>query len=167
VRRQADFFALERVKELAMPTIFDYGKAAEPDGTPRAPMQSSQLLLVASALAAQTNVSRIIWPAACDASAAGIALAQEVLTLVGHLAQAEGFDRLRIDTPLLSLTDRQVIELGVRLGVMWSAAWVCVQDGPVSCEACTGCRRRWKAFESAGVHSDWEGASGGRVMRAA
>ncbi len=167
VRRQADFFAIERVKELALPTLYDNGRSTEADGTPRAVLGWSQLLVTVASHAARTGVSRVVWPVACDGDALKTAQAMEVLTLVQHMSLAEGIGGLRIDTPMLSLHDKQVIELGVRLGVSWSAAWVCVQDGATGCGACIGCRRKWKAMELAGARDDVAARPGGRLMRAA
>ncbi len=56
-----------------------------------------------------------------------------------------------IETPLLELTDQQVVELGGQLDVPWKLAWSCQFHGDKPCRVCDPCRRRQRAFDAAGV----------------
>ena len=51
-----------------------------------------------------------------------------------------------LEAPLLDLTDRQVMELGMQLDVPWALAWSCDLEGPAPCRVCAGCRRRQEHF---------------------
>ncbi|MEX1218003.1 MAG: 7-cyano-7-deazaguanine synthase QueC [Acidimicrobiales bacterium] len=61
--------------------------------------------------------------------------------------------RLRIRTPLINLTKTQIIELGISLGVDFSATMSCYDpatDGG-ACGGCDACLLRARGFASAGV----------------
>ena len=65
----------------------------------------------------------------------------------------EGSQRLRIRTPLIDLTKREIIELGLRLGVDYGLTLSCYDpssDGR-ACGRCDACRLRLKGFADAGA----------------
>ena len=65
----------------------------------------------------------------------------------------EGTTPVRIRTPLLHLTKREIVQLGLSLGVDYSLTLSCYDpttDG-LACGHCDSCRLRRKGFEEAGV----------------
>lgn len=60
---------------------------------------------------------------------------------------------LRIHTPLMALTKRQIIELGTSLGVDYSLTMSCYDPDPdgAACGRCDACQLRRKGFAEAGV----------------
>ena len=164
-RRQADFFALTGFHELHLPHLCNKAATAG-DGTARSALSVPQLLLAAVQLAGRRGFDEVVWPACRGDDPDTVALALEQVTLVQHLAQAErDLDAKRstatdvtaavtIQTPLLELDAAAVLDLGERVGASWALAWSCLSQGggeSAPCSACGGCRRRRRAFETAGI----------------
>ena len=65
----------------------------------------------------------------------------------------EGATPVRIRTPLLDLTKRQIVELGLSLGVDYSMTLSCYDPSPdgVACGHCDACQLRLKGFSEAGL----------------
>lgn len=80
----------------------------------------------------------------------------EQLANLATRAGVEGSGRFRIHAPLLHLTKRQIIELGLRLGVDFSLTHSCYApdaDGH-PCGRCDACLLRAKGFREAGVKDE-------------
>lgn len=64
----------------------------------------------------------------------------------------EGARRIRIHTPLISLTKAQIIEKGIKLGVDYSKTISCYDPvGGKACGHCDSCQLRQKGFREAGL----------------
>ena len=65
----------------------------------------------------------------------------------------EGTTPIRIQTPLLHLTKREIVELGVSLGVDYSLTLSCYDPSPngIACGHCDACHLRLKGFSEASV----------------
>ena len=151
MRKQAQALGITRVTELAVPHLFGHGYGRAPDGGPLGQLTRPQLLLAAIAEARYQQAEAVVWPISVNGDATRGAQATEQAVLCEHLAQNEAETSPRIETPLIEMTDQQVIEVGGQLGVDWSLAWSCARPGETPCQACGGCRRRSQAFERAGV----------------
>jgi 7-cyano-7-deazaguanine synthase len=68
-------------------------------------------------------------------------------------AGVEGGRRLRIHTPLIALTKRQIIETGTALGVDYALTSSCYDPSPTgaACGRCDACLLRLKGFAEAGL----------------
>ena len=101
------------------------------------------------------QAQRLVWPASLDGDAAAIAAMTERLMLTEQLAKLELGEQgtPSLETPLLEMTDPQVIELGVSMGMgkLCGLAWSCAGGGPQACGGCVGCRRRRQALEAGGI----------------
>jgi 7-cyano-7-deazaguanine synthase len=64
----------------------------------------------------------------------------------------EGTSPMRIQTPLLHLTKREIVQLGISLGVDYSMTLSCYDPSPdgVACGHCDACQLRLKGFSEAG-----------------
>ena len=65
----------------------------------------------------------------------------------------EGTTPIRIQTPLLHLTKREIVELGLSLGVDYSITLSCYDPTPegTACGHCDACRLRLRGFSEAGA----------------
>lgn len=75
---------------------------------------------------------------------------------MGNLATkagVEGTAKLKIETPLISMTKAQIIRKGAELGVDYGLTLSCYDPDPQgkACGACDSCLLRIKGFEEAGV----------------
>ncbi len=137
VHEQAAYFGIEEVQhlDLIVPGALKYGP----------------MLMAALSMAIEIGAERLCWPANSGGDFAAISVVTEQTILLRHLAQTEARNPPIIDTPLIEMSDRQVIELGGTLNAPWEMSWSCEMYGAKPCLACGGCRRRHAAFESAGV----------------
>jgi 7-cyano-7-deazaguanine synthase len=65
----------------------------------------------------------------------------------------EGTTPIRVKTPLLDLTKREIVQLGLSLGVDYAITLSCYDPSPegVACGHCDACQLRLKGFTEAGV----------------
>jgi 7-cyano-7-deazaguanine synthase len=65
----------------------------------------------------------------------------------------EGTTPIRIQTPLLYLSKREIVQLGLSLGVDYSITLSCYDPSPdgVACGHCDACQLRLKGFSEAGA----------------
>jgi 7-cyano-7-deazaguanine synthase len=149
--RQAEHFAITRVHQIDLPHLYGHGHGKGPDDQPMGALVSPQILLAALGCARFQQAGQVIWPASFDADVKAMARATEQTMLADQSGDYDLGDSPRIDTPLLELSDRQVVELGEELGVPWHLSWSCLGSADITCRACPGCRRRKAAFTKAGI----------------
>ena len=80
----------------------------------------------------------------------------EAYQQMGNLATkagVEGTAKLKIETPLISMTKAQIIQKGAELGVDYGLTLSCYDPDPQgrACGTCDSCLLRIKGFEEAGV----------------
>jgi 7-cyano-7-deazaguanine synthase len=80
----------------------------------------------------------------------------EAFEKMANLATRVGVDgvtRVKIHTPLISLSKAEIVEFGMKLGVPFQLTWSCYDPGVtgVPCGACDSCVLRAKGFREAGV----------------
>jgi 7-cyano-7-deazaguanine synthase len=71
---------------------------------------------------------------------------------LGTKIGSEEYRRIRIHTPLIAMSKRQIIETGLALGVDYSQTVTCYDPGPdgSACGTCDACQLRLKGFSEAG-----------------
>ena len=79
-----------------------------------------------------------------------IALFQQLADYSTKAAVADG-RKIRSDTPLIQLSKKQIVELGVSLGAPLKLTTSCYQGGELACGVCDSCLLRLKGFAEAGV----------------
>ena len=79
--------------------------------------------------------------------------AYETMANLATKAGVEGTQKLKIHTPLISLTKAQIVKEGLRLGVDYAETSSCYDPGNDGrpCGACDSCLLRAKGFAEAGV----------------
>ncbi len=77
----------------------------------------------------------------------------ERLANVATRAGVEGTTRLTVHTPLMQLTKREIIQLGLTLGVDYGMTTSCYDPSPdgLACGHCDACQLRLRGFEQAGI----------------
>ncbi len=79
--------------------------------------------------------------------------AYERMANLATRAGVEGTTKLRIHTPLISLTKREIIATGLALGVDYAITRSCYDPSPSgdACGACDSCQLRLKGFRENGI----------------
>lgn len=151
IHRQAKHLGIHKVVEapLRCPKVNHGGR---PDDAPPTPiLPQTQTLVTGLTRAIELGTDLLLWPAQSNGDFDTAARITEQTVLVRHLALLENRSPPHIDTPLLELLDRQLIELGGQLDLPWELARSCLTPAEKPCLTCTGCRRRQEAFEAAGL----------------
>jgi 7-cyano-7-deazaguanine synthase len=58
---------------------------------------------------------------------------------------------ITIETPLIKLSKREIVQRGVELGAPFHLTWSCYRDAEIACGNCDSCALRLRAFAEAGV----------------
>jgi 7-cyano-7-deazaguanine synthase len=58
---------------------------------------------------------------------------------------------IKVLTPLINKSKKEIIELGTALAVPYQLTWSCYRGGKVPCGKCDSCRLRQKGFKQAGI----------------
>lgn len=59
--------------------------------------------------------------------------------------------RIRLMTPFISMSKKEILSLGLSLGVPYEHTWSCYQENDVACGVCGACHFRRAAFDALGV----------------
>ena len=59
--------------------------------------------------------------------------------------------QVKIETPVIDRTKKEIVEIGYRLDVPFELTWSCYKNGNEPCGKCESCLFRIQAFEGAGV----------------
>ncbi len=150
VHQQAEYFKIKTVieTELPKPKAKLQDTSQEPHATP---LLHAQVLIQGLAQATDLGANRLLWPAQVNADFDKTSRVFEQTVLAQQLAKIDHPFAATLETPLLELSDQQLVELGGQMGLPWQMAWSCMTRGDKPCRVCTGCRRREAAFEAAGM----------------
>jgi 7-cyano-7-deazaguanine synthase len=58
---------------------------------------------------------------------------------------------IHIETPLIRLSKREIVEKGLALHAPFHLTWSCYRDSDAACGTCDSCALRLRAFQQAGV----------------
>lgn len=59
--------------------------------------------------------------------------------------------RIRVETPLIRMRKKEIVQLGIELGAPLGASWSCYSGQEVACGSCESCHLRLQAFAEAGA----------------
>ena len=54
-------------------------------------------------------------------------------------------NRVKVESPTISMTKREIVREGMRLGIPWNLVWSCYRGGTDMCGVCESCRRLERA----------------------
>tara|TARA_Y100000310_G_scaffold309453_1_gene353555 strand:+ start:335 stop:1042 length:708 start_codon:yes stop_codon:yes gene_type:complete len=74
----------------------------------------------------------------------------EFLEAINNVNKLNRRDRVIIEAPLIDKSKKEIVELGVELGVDFEATWTCYEGKELACGHCPACSSRIKGFLDAG-----------------
>lgn len=115
------------------------------------PNRNMIMLSVATAYAESIKADQVYHGAALVDSQAGFWDGSiEFLTAINKVNELNRRDRVEILAPLIDKSKKDIIELGVDVGVDFSKTWTCYEGDHQACGECTACSSRIKGFLDAG-----------------
>jgi 7-cyano-7-deazaguanine synthase len=60
--------------------------------------------------------------------------------------------KIKIITPIIDLSKKDIVEHGARLGVPFHLTWSCYKESEIACGECDSCALRLRGFEQAGLN---------------
>lgn len=140
--RQAEYFGLDYTTVLHMNHLRGTDDHGQQIG-----MAHQQLILAASGLAGQMNAQKLVWPIHVGEDFELVASVTEQIILLEQLAELELGHNLQIETPLLEMPDKELLEVGHQMNVPWELSRSCTMMNANPCRGCEKCRRRTIAFQ--------------------
>jgi len=147
---QADHFEIKQRIELQLPHLHAGGGGTGGEDRQIQPLAHLQMLTVAAGQAAKLGTGTLIWPVSVGEHFDTLAAVAESLVLLEHAVQLETGKSLKILTPLIELSIRQVVELGRQMQLPWQLTRTCTTAAEKPCEACAACLARAEAFAALG-----------------
>lgn len=149
---QAEHFEAAYRAELSLPHLRPSRSGAE---TP-APLVELQMLTIAAGEAVRLGADNLVWSVTAGDQFDLISRITETIVLLEHAVKLESGIDLTIDTPLLDLTLKQVIEAGEQMHMPWRMSRSCRLDSSKPCGVCSPCEQRRRAFALAHVDDPLE-----------
>jgi 7-cyano-7-deazaguanine synthase len=134
----------------------DVAKAKDVMGDPQTvnyvPFRNMMLLSIASSFAESVGADTVYHGAAQADSVAGFYDGSpEFLTAINNVTALNRRNKISIEAPLIDKSKKEIIELGVSLGVDFANTWTCYEGLDEACGECTACALRLKGFIDAGI----------------
>ena len=115
------------------------------------PNRNMMMLSICTAYAESIGASRVYHGSALVDSQAGFWDGSvEFLRAINNVNALNRRDRVEIVAPLITKSKKDIIELGIDVGVDFTKTWTCYEGKDKACGECTACSSRIKGFIDAG-----------------
>ena len=133
----------------------DVAKTKEVLGDPQTvnyvPNRNMMMLSICTAYAESIGASTVFHGSALVDSQAGYwDGSAEFLEAINNVNKLNRLDRVTIEAPLIELSKKEIIELGVSLSINLGVTWTCYEGKDEACGECPACSSRIKGFIDAG-----------------
>jgi 7-cyano-7-deazaguanine synthase len=117
------------------------------------PFRNAHFLSVATSWAEVLGAEKIFIGAVCEDSSGYPDCRPEYYEAFNRVIRAgtRPTTDITIETPLIHLSKREIVEKGVELGAPLQLTWSCYRDSDKACGVCDSCALRLRAFQQAGV----------------
>jgi len=117
------------------------------------PFRNAHFLAIATSWAEVLGASKIFIGAVCEDSSGYPDCRPEYYAAMNTLIRAgtRPETSITVETPLISLLKREIVQKGMELGAPFQLTWSCYRETEVACGACDSCALRLRAFQEAGM----------------
>jgi len=149
------FFQQFKGSSLLDSTI-DVAKAREAMGDPQTvnyvPFRNTIFLSILAGYAESVGAKTVWYGAAQADSVAGFYDGStEYLEQINNITRLNRRNVITIEAPLITLSKKEIIELGISYGVDYNNTWTCYEGKEMACGECTACALRLKGFVDVGM----------------
>jgi 7-cyano-7-deazaguanine synthase len=137
-------------------STIDVAKAKDVMGDPQTvnyvPFRNMMLLSIACSYAEGFGADVVYHGAAQADSVAGFwDGSPEFLSAINNITALNRRNKIRIEAPLINKSKKEIIQMGLDLGVDFSHTWTCYEGVDEACGECTACSLRLQGFIQAGI----------------
>jgi 7-cyano-7-deazaguanine synthase len=134
----------------------DVAKARDVMGDPQTvnyvPFRNMMLLSIACSFAESFDATTVYHGAAQADSVAGYwDGSPEFLTAINDITALNRRNKIKVEAPLIDKSKKEIIEMGIKLGVDFSRTWTCYEGLDLACGECTACSLRLQGFIQARI----------------
>jgi 7-cyano-7-deazaguanine synthase len=117
------------------------------------PFRNAHFLAIATSWAEAIGASRIFIGAVCEDSSGYPDCRPEYYRAMNELIRAgtRPETRITVETPLIHLTKREIVQRGKELGAPFHLTWSCYTEQETACGVCDSCALRLRAFQQASM----------------
>src|SRR6188768_1573971 len=117
------------------------------------PFRNAHFLAIATSWAEVLGASKIFIGAVCEDSSGYPDCRPEYYAAMNTLIRAgtRPETSITVETPLISLLKREIVQKGMELGAPFQLTWSCYRETEVACGGCDSCALRLRAFQEAGM----------------
>ena len=111
------------------------------------PFRNMMMLSIACSYAESVGAETVYHGSALVDSQAGYwDGSAEFLEQINHLTALNRKNRIKIEAPLINLSKKEIISLGLDNGVKFEETWTCYEGKELACGYCTACSSRIQGF---------------------
>ncbi len=115
------------------------------------PFRNGIMLSIAAGMAESMELEGIVIAAHSGDHAIYPDCREPFMQAMGEAIREGTYARLEILAPFLSMTKKEILQEGLKLGVDYSLTWSCYKGQLIQCGKCGTCVERREAFQLAGV----------------
>lgn len=137
----------------------------DPQNSAYCPNRNMVMISIAAAYAESIGAEHVYYGAAAVDNLSGyFDCTVEFLSAINDVLSLNRRNRIEVKAPLIELSKKQIIELGLSLGAHLGETWTCYEGKELSCGICPSCSSRIAGFKKAGfidplkysVDIDWK-----------
>jgi 7-cyano-7-deazaguanine synthase len=124
----------------------------DPQTSAYIPNRNMTFLSILIGIAEDRDIDTVWYGAAQADSVAGFYDGSpEFLTAINNITDLNRRDKINVEAPLIDKSKKEIIEMGIELGVDFSRTWTCYEGLDQACGECTACSLRLQGFIQAKV----------------
>jgi len=136
-------------KDINVPKMKDIIGEAQP--VTYVPNRNMMLLSIACSYAEAVNATDVYYGAVAVDNLSGYwDCTPEFLEHINNCLSLNRMNRIQVQAPLLYKSKKEIIEMGLELGVRFGSTWTCYEGKELSCGVCPSCAARLAGWKKIG-----------------